>query len=327
MNEEVKKRKTFDLFMHRDAMDNIYLKLVKKRYRKILRASNILYVLYTLYLIKKHSIDVVVFNTIDSYNEDISLLLSLLPEKTKKIGVIHNGELVDEFYGKYDKVLVLSELIHDTLKKNKVEYIYTLLYRYKNNLNIVNKKEFLVCIPGNIEETRRDYEFIVKFVATYKNFCNANQIKFMLLGNINSRYGQKIKKMITEKGIEDLFYLYYEFIGYDYFMKYIVKSDIIMPLIHRRVINFSAYRTNKISDAFNMAFSCNKPLLMHQDFSEEYEFKRFGFFYKDHHALKGILQTLALNRGLVAKKAKEIKEEGKFSYDYQSKKYMNLLRT
>ncbi len=325
INENVKRRETFDLSMYEGLVNNIYVNFIKKRYGRIIKYINILYVIDTLFFVYKNKIDVIVFNTIDSYNEDIELLLKFLPKKIKKIGVLHNGDKIDLYFDKYDRIIVLSELVANSLNKKKVEYLYTLLYKYKNTISIRNKKGLTVCIPGNIEMSRRDYKYIIEFVSKYKEFCRSNQIVFKLLGNINSQDGLKIKKMIEKKGITSFFHLFEQFIGYNQFMGNIVNSDIIMPLIHENIKNFSAYQKTKISDAFNMAYSCNKPLLMHKIFESKKEFKDFCFFYKDDLSLKKILKVLATNKELIKEKSILIKNAKKFSYESQAEKYLKIL--
>lgn len=323
-NVNILKRKTFDVSLCKMIENKVRIKFIKKKYNKLTKYTNFLYVMQTLSFIYKHDIDSIVFNTIDSYNEDIELLLKLLPSKIKKIGILHNGDKINNYYEKYDKIIVLSELVANFLKKEKVDYIYPLFYKYKNKSPWINKDKLVISIPGNIEESRRDYKFIIEFVFNNQQFCENNKIEFILLGNINSTYGKKISQLIKEKRIEKFFKLFDAFIDYNKFIETIFKSDIVMPLIDKNVNNFSNYMNTKISASFNMAYSCNKPLLMYKDFKNS-EFEKFSFFYEDEFSLKKILKMISLNKNILNEKIELLQKESKFDYIYQSNKYLQII--
>jgi len=201
MNKDIKKKGTLDLSQYPNFIDNIEYKLVKKRYNKLTRFLNYIYILDTFFYILFHKIDIVVFNTIDVYNEDIEILLKILPSKVKKIGILHNANLIEKYKNKYDYILVLSKLIAKNINMDKVDYVYPLLYKYKNMKQTIivdtkiNKK-FKICIPGNIEKDRRDYQYVIDFVINNQEFCKLHQIQFVFLGNINTPEGLRLKKQI-----------------------------------------------------------------------------------------------------------------------------------
>lgn len=325
MNKDITKRETLDLSIYNDLAKNVTFKLIKKQYRRKLKYLNYIYILKTLVYIYINKIDTVVFNTIDIYNEDIELLLKLLPKNIKKIGILHNGELVDHYYNKYDRIFVLSELIENSLEKDRVDYIYTLLYKYRNRRHFINTDKFIICIPGNIENSRRDYQFVIDFVAENKEFFHFFDIKFVFLGNINTVNGIQLKNDIYRHGIQQYFQLFSAFIGYREYMDNIYHSDLVMPLIHKTVKSFSAYKTNKISDSFNMAFSCNKPLLMYDFFQNYDEFNKFSFFYSDTNTLKEMLRTIINDKEILQEKISYLQHEKKFDFDSQRVKYLNAL--
>lgn len=325
INKDILTRGIFDLSIYKNLVKKIKFNSIKKRYGRKFKYLNYIYVFKTLFFIYTNKINTIVFNTIDIRNEDIEFLLKMLPDDINKIGIIHNGKLIDKFYDNYDKIYVLSELVEKSLNKNKIDYIYPILYKNKNKEHCINTNKFDICIPGNIEKNRRDYQFAVDFVIENKFFCKSNNIKFIILGNINTMDGLELKNIIYKSKIKKHFQLFDGFIAYSQFMKNIHNSDIIMPLIHDNVKSFSEYNVNKISASFSMAYSFNKPLLMHAFFEKNDEFNKFSFFYDSKNSLKNLLQTIINNKTLLQHKIYELRNEKKFSFEYQKNKYLNSL--
>ena len=74
-----------------------------------------------------------------------------------------------------------------------------------------------------------------------------------------------------------------------------------------------------------MAFSANKPLLLHNDLKELREFHKYSFYYKNSESLKEIFKKILSNKALILKKMHIIKDDDKFDFNNQRYKYLSIL--
>lgn len=314
----------------------IYLWINEKIYKKnlinlkeninLIKSNKILKFLsifFLLFFLKMKKINFIIFNTWD--DRYVRIINNLCGKNIIKAGILHNADkLTDKEKNK--NYIVLSQLIYKNLKEKftdyNIIYIYPIIYNYniqiQENNNVENNK-IKICIPGKVEFTRRDYIFLIEFLK--RN--NLKNIRFIILGNIKSKDGQILYKNIKDNKLENYFELFDEFIDYEIYFRKIIQSDIIMPLIHPGIQNYEKYQTNKITAAFNMAYSFKKPLLLFNQFSKYDEFTDFSVFYNFDNLAK-ILCSENLFK-LIKEKVNNIEKCQKFDYFYQQKKLLTYI--
>jgi hypothetical protein len=239
--------------------------------------------------IRSHKFDIIIFNTVE--DRFTKLLSAILPEKIKKVGIIHDLDNY-RYYGEHiNNFLVLSKKLFENLHKKistdkNIHYFYPLIYSLKEQLDYTyyaNKEDakIEICIPGKIEYSRRDYAGLVGLASKLKN----PNIKFILLGNITKDDGPKIYDMIKKKKLENRFEYFENFIPYDLFFKKIYNSDILFPLLTKKVKNYQKYKESKITAIFNLAYLFKKPLLLPKELAGDSEFKNFAISYEEEYIL------------------------------------------
>ncbi len=247
--------------------------------------------------IKEHSIDLLIFNT--STGRPILKLCFYLPRSIQKIGVIHSA---DRFISSgsqrilrmtVKKFLFLSEQIFQTLptmRGVKSSFFYPIYFDAADVPKIASSEMTRVVVAGNVEQKRRDYTGLVRFVAENKTQL-VGKCLFYLLGNSSLEDGVRIRAQCKELGIEDFFVFYDHFITTQEYYSIVAQSDCVMSLIHPTILDFSHYLSSKISGSFNLAYGFQKPLLMHEAFGQSEEFKDTSLFYSDENLLELLLSS------------------------------------
>lgn len=177
-----------------------------------------------------------------------------------------------------------------------------------------------VAIPGTVEYTRRDYKALVKSVSEMKH---RDGIQFLILGNgDHPKYGngRDLQKLVSERGLQDNFVFFNGFLGNDVFHHYISRCDAVMPLAHPLNSDFTNYRENQISGAFNLAFAYKIPLLMHEAYRGIPDFDENGVFYREED-----LATLLDRLPEALAEKKESYQQAKWSFDFQAKQYLDFI--
>lgn len=140
--------------------------------------------------------------------------------------------------------------------------------------------ELWACVPGYVEFHRRDYMFLIQ-AAGMINRTNPSgiKVKFVILGNSSKSDGPSFRQKVEESGLQDMFTLFRDFIPHDTFMAYVMRSDVILPLIHPYMPGSKAYTMYKISGSFTMAQTFNKTMLCHSMFRDIENFDYDALFY------------------------------------------------
>ena len=326
-NKKWLEKGTWSLFSQDKASVNALF--VHKRSRKYLRKiDNVRRVIIAINIILKRKIGIVIFNTLDIYNEDILLLIKLiklLKLQVKILGIVHNAEKIENYSNLVDKIFVISSLVkkHHSADGN-VDCFYPLLYKYKNNIvQYLHDDEFRITIPGNIEYSRREYNFLYQFAVENEVFLENNGIKFIILGNYTiTNDGKDFYNLILNAKLGKYFKFFDYLIPYSEYMEVICSSQLIMPLIHPETEKFDNYLKDKVSASFNMSFSTNIPLLMHEKFKGLGEFDDFSVWYHSKETLKSQIVNLLTNKKDLSEISMNIKNENKFSKDFQIVKFL-----
>ena len=335
-NKKWIEKDTWSLFSKSKISSDVFY--TKKIYRKYFYSiDNFRRIIKTINILLSKKINIIIFNTLDIYNDDIVLLIKMIKLfrlPTKIIGIIHNAEKIDKYKKLVDQIFVLSPIILQkkslsSLSDNvyNVDFFYPILYKFKDNLVRYSNPEFIITIPGNIEYSRRDYRFLYDFVLEKIVFLEKNNIKFIILGNYKKNLdGEIFYNLIMGAGLEKYFKFFDYTISYREYMNIISNSQLIMPLIHPNIKNFKNYLKNKISASFNMSFSTNIPLIMHSEFKKLDEFNQFSFFYNSNNSLEYQLKILLKNKMKLFDASLNIKNSYKFSKCFQIQKICNIIK-
>jgi len=247
-------------------------------------------------------------------------------------GVLHGinklkGSLKQKLIGRRLKgYFLLNDYLLENLtpaqrKAKRFEVLYPIYFPQFNNPPKLEKPagQLWVIIPGQVELKRRDYLTLIHAWAGMKERPN---VRFILLGSWNhpSSDGPAVMAEMERLNVRESF----EFTGYlgnAAYHAYIQASDVVAPLIHNGKPNFITYFRDQITGSFNMGFAYHKPFLMAEEFSRYEDFRENAIFYNTE-SLPDLLYDLARH-------LREIKprlyQSGKWSFDYQSRKYLDFI--
>ncbi len=283
--------------------------------------------LFKLHQFLNKNFDYVIFNTC-SGNKIRNLCLLPL-KKPKLAGIIHNTKKI--YTSSNQKIIskkiknyfVLNDELLKHIKTNnslKFSSFYPIFFPEFKTIPLNKKQnEIWITIPGQIEQSRRNYQFIID---TLKNNTIDSTIKFIFLGRIskkdfnNPKYITLINdiKYFHEKG---KLLCFENFIDENIFHSYLKKSDFIMPLLNSE--NNEAYKKYKISGTNNLAFAYKKPLLVHENFIDFDDFKENATFYNNNTFIN-LLNNLKEIQNINLYKNK------KWQFDYQKNRYLNFIK-
>lgn len=276
----------------------------------------------------KEKYDKIILNTAQGSIIKKLITLSLF-NRAEFIGTLHNTKKLKGSKGqkiisrKVKKYFLLNDfLVPKAHQNNDIQNLkfssYYSIFFPKYSPNTIRKKEneIWICIPGHVENSRRDYLTLLEVLNSNK--LNKN-VRFLLLGNSSHKYGagKLLRKKIQELGIEKNFMLWKGFISPSDFHTYVAQSDYLMPLIHSNHASGELYQ-NQISGCFNLAFAYKKPQIMEEYFNAYEDFRCNAIFYKK----ENLIETI---NSLTGSSKMELYKEEKWDFKYQKKKYLEFV--
>jgi len=283
------------------------------------------------YLIR-NKIKKVVLNSADGIKVR-NLLLFSYPVKIEFIGVLHDAEKVimsvnQKFINKkVMKYLVLSDHVLEyinslNLREKRFASFYPIFQPDYSSLKIQKPEdEFWVCIPGRVEQKRRDYKSLLNNLG--KTSLSEN-IKIILLGKIDDKLNFELKSTLSKLNLDNQFILFENFISNEIFYSYLKMSDLVLPLIHPENVWFNKYSKTQISGSYNMAFTFRIPMMCEKSFSEYEDFKDTSFFYETENLITKI-NELVVNRDFFLSEKNKFYKLPKWNFEYQYKKYLDFI--
>ncbi len=264
--------------------------------------------------------DRIVFNTASSSKTVRNLCVLLKFSKVECIGILHNVKKLEKSFTqriisyKIKKYFVLNDFLKLNKKpKNiKIESFYPIFFPKYDKDNTIKKEHIWITIPGRIYFDKRDYHSLLDMLENQKI---PTELKFIILGNINTKDGSNFMESILNKGLKNHFMFFQEHILNRDFYNYIDKSDYIMPLLQKEGKNYLQY---KITGAFNLAFAFKKRLFCEKDFNCIPDLKQNGIFYTEENFISSLHKVLH-------KEKNEIYKDKKWSYTYQKNRYINFI--
>lgn len=183
--------------------------------------------------------------------------------------------------------------------------------------------EFWVCIPGQVEFKKRDYEALFDCI---EERAPHPDVRFVLPGSgpPQSRDGRMLRTILDARGLTGRFRLWDEFVDHDTFFSVLAASDLIMPLIHPRKPAYEEYLKCKISGAFNLAFGMQVPMFCEESFAGIDDFEASSLFYRDSSMVER-LNGLVTNPQPLAEIRQRLRTYPKFAFDVQRLRYLEAL--
>ncbi len=244
------------------------------------------------------------------------------------IGIVHSlDKLRSSFYQrllslKIKKYFVLSEyLLKETsdIKNISFSSFYPMFFPMSFSKSLREKgDEFWICIPGQVEYKRRDYDALVNSIDTTLD----HRIKFILLGRHDHQAGDGTRLMysLKKRGLEKYFIFFDDFIEDAEFHAWLKGSDLLMPLPHEN----GRYFQNAISGTFNLSYASKKPQLMPNGFRSIDEFSSSMLFYQAD-GLVGLLNSYIEGNSEILAKTKILEDDERLTQEYQTKRYLDLI--
>jgi len=275
--------------------------------------------------IRTQKFQTLLFNTAQG-----SILKKFIPYlrrfKGKCFGILHDTKKIQKrgSQQRISKKLVGYFVLNDYLLeqipsnfKKPVKSLYTIFFPKEELLDLEKpSNEIWVCVPGQVELKRRDYNSLLSAV---QKLASNKQIKFILLGASEHSHGDglHLKKQLKTLNLESSFVLWKDFVSKESFHTYMVLSDYVMPLIHGNHVSNTLYK-HQITGAFNLAFAYKKPLLMEQNFAGMDDFKDNALFY----TIENFQQFLA---EIEIPKTELYYTKKKWNFEFQKNSFWDLI--
>lgn len=249
------------------------------------------------------------------------------------IGIIHyvdklkqslNQKIISSRVKKY---FVLNDYLIDAnphLSNYNIKSLYPVFFPPHKNIPVNKPNDKIwICVPGKIDFLKRDY---IGLIEQLDKSNLDSRIKFISLGEANNSDGEKVKQLLEEKNLTQNFILFDEYVGWDTFLSYVTSCNFIMPLLHPTVPRFNTYQNDQISGNFNLAFGLKIPLLLHESFKTKKDFQSASIFYSLE-TLNDILANEINGTKKITSLVDSIISNPKFSFEYQSKLYLDFIST
>jgi glycosyltransferase involved in cell wall biosynthesis len=252
------------------------------------------------------------------------------PQQIEFIGIIHTlrkfqGSFTQKIiHRKIKKYLVLSD---DLLRKvnvpNKIRVssFYPISYPHFEEVCKKSKDEIWISIVGGVENRRKDLEGFLEIIRTN----TLSSIRFLFLGKCDSTQAEikEFKQKIDHYGAQKNVVFFDDFISSEKLDSYLKQSDFLLPLIHPNTASSEQYIENQISGMFNLAYSYQIPLLIHEAYASNLDLQKAGFLYSLHEFSSQISTFIAArNEKIVA-----IQSEEKWTEEYQFLHYLRFIES
>jgi hypothetical protein len=181
--------------------------------------------------------------------------------------------------------------------------------------------EFWICIPGELEFRRRDYQGLAE--AIRKNPPDP-RIRFILLGSAQTRDSAAFQELLGRTGRNSRFLVFPDYVSQEVFAGYLARCDLILPLTHPGIELYNHYRYHQVSGSFLEALAYSVPMLLDRSWTGIPEFEEISLFY-DREDLIPTVNRLAQDSQPLAEVRRRYALSQTFSFAEQQRRFLEML--
>jgi len=245
---------------------------------------------------------------------DISWKNCIYRFKTYLIYPFWRNRLVKKILSNNGKFVVLNNNIRAELARyiNNDSIVVIPFSVYKTDIidSSHNNKKIRICIPGSVDNTRRDYNSVLTIfeeeIATFKNLYELDLLGILKLTPDGILIKNRIDKLIN-RGMK--VYYYSDYIPLDVYDNYLSKSNLIMGNLNVILNKFSSYGRTKESGIVYAMIRSAKPGIVPSQYPIMDEMKSSALTYNSYDELKSILMKIAEKREIL----EELDEKAKLN--------------
>ncbi len=184
--------------------------------------------------------------------------------------------------------------------------------------------EFWIGIPGSVELQRRDYRLL--FDALREGELHPS-VRFLLLGQLDTveNMRERVLRELEATGHRDRFIVFEQFMDDRTHHAYTRLCDLILPLAFHEKTPHMASPEHMISGSYLMAFGYRKPLLCHEYFKRNEDFRENAIFYSDDTLRETINALAAGGAEVLREKESTMYRNPKWAFERQRERYISLL--
>lgn len=275
---------------------------------------------------KSQDVSAVVLNT--AQGGHIRNLCLTAPKSIPFYGIIHTirkfeGSFTQQLISlKIKNYLVLSDFLLEKIRVPKgihIQSFYPILYPSFETEIQKPTNEIWIVIAGGVEERRKDLTGFLLLLSSVKN----QPVKFIFLGKSNRDKPEltAFYESIAKNESENQLVLFDDFVSDATFDGYVKQADFLLPLIHPNTRSAEQYIAKQISGMFNLSYSYQIPMLIHQAYQSILDLEKSAFFYKPE-SFETDLKPAIEKR---SEKVKQITDEPKWKIEFQLQRFLEFI--
>jgi hypothetical protein len=181
--------------------------------------------------------------------------------------------------------------------------------------------EFWICIPGEVEFRRRDYQGLAEAV---RKTPPDPRIRFILLGSAQTKDSAAFLELLGRTGRSSQFLVFPDYVRQEVFAGYLARCDVILPLTHPGIGLYADYRHHQVSGSFLEALAYSVPMLLDGSWTGVREFEEISLFY-DLEELIPTINRLAQDSNPLAQVRDRYARSQTFSFTEQQRRFLEML--
>ncbi|MEY3237456.1 MAG: hypothetical protein RI883_1557 [Bacteroidota bacterium] len=276
--------------------------------------------------LKSKGISKVILNT--AQGAHVRNLCLTAPKSIEFIGLVHTlkkfqGSFTQKLINfKIKKYLVLNDFFLtkiDTPKGIQIASFYPL--RFPDFDTEIEKKtgEKWITIIGGVENRRKD---LIGSIPLMQELVQKGY-RFIFLGKSDFKHPDVIyfNQFVKDAAIEKDVKLFDSFVSAEQFDAYLKVTDLIWPMVHPHTPSAVEYFKNQISGAMNVSFAYKIPMLVHQDYMNQWQDFSNSISYNYENFSIKVIEGFE-NKEMIER---AIRETEKFDPRFQEKKYLKFI--
>jgi hypothetical protein len=275
---------------------------------------------------KTNGLTKVILNT--AQGAHVRNLCLTAPKKIEFIGIVHTlkkfqGSFTQKLINlKIRKYLVLNDffLSKITIQRDiHVASFYPLRFpKFEKEIEKKHEEKWITII-GGVENRRKDLIGSIPLMQelVLKGF------HFIFLGKSDVNHPDVLyfNQFLKDAGIENQVKLFDSFVSAEEFDAYLKATDLIWPMVHPNTPSADEYFKNQISGAMNVSFAYKIPMLIHQDYFNQWEDFSHAISYNMENFAQKVIEGYEKKDRIV----QALKETEKLDPSFQENKYLEFI--